>query len=985
MHSYLDLFVLMYINDLLMFFSSTKKHIKHVKLLLQRLREFNLYFKLNKCSFHVFHVNFLSFRMSFDEIAMQINRIVVLKDWSKFKSHRNVQAFIDFANFYKRFVHAFSKVSAKLFSLLKNDDKNKFKIKFVMIFETKEFMKSIKRIFMNASMLRHYELDDESMMKIDAFDFVIADIFSQFVKIDDQWRSIAFYFRKMIFAERNYKVNDQEMLVVVKICKKWRHYIENVKHSIRMIIDHANLKNFFINKIFNRRKIKWWERLIELDLRIKYRSEKNNLADDSFRKRDYEDEIAKKDKNNENLNLRKWVLIESKNTLKSKNEKRKKKYFFSSTRNRHVFSSNADSIASKTFETVDEMSRSNCFANNDSANCAKSSVVKNAQNFLKKKKIVAIVERTLKRKKSFKSLSRDIDKISSRFRLENVADSEDLAFREWIKNVSSKKATFSASFLKLRIVLFILQQSDSFAQRVRSFVEKASMKHDKKNESVERHDSIKRDDVESNITRKKIDLDFSFKWNIENDLLRWKNKWYVLSNLLKKELLKQNHDDSYVDHFEHEKTLNLLKKKYFWNNISKNVKKYVDSCSTCHRIKFVRHKSHDLLQAFSISKNFKQNWTMNFITDLSSSKHRDIVYDSILMIVDRYTKFSLYISSKKTWNAENLTNALIDEIFIKFERFVFIVTNREFFFIFKFWSFLCYHLWIRLRYNIVYHSQTNEQIERQNQTFESYLRSYVNYQQNDWIKWLSIAEYAYNNNLNSVLKQISFQMMFDSEVKFEDVIQKNLKIDVFATRNHVVQLSKMRQICETRWKQALDRAKRNYNKKRIQIEFKINDKVFLNARNIISIRSFKKLNYKYYDLYTISESINKISYRLNFSSIMKNIHDVFHVFLLELANEKNDETSSLIWIENEKQWKIEEIVDKRIRKNRTSYLIKWLEYSHSNNEWMKEEDMSNVKKAIEKFLKSSTKNDKCVNRRRRWNEESSMHSFQIFFHEIFYH
>jgi hypothetical protein len=97
-----------------------------------------------------------------------------------------VQAFIDFANFYKRFVHAFSKVNAELFSLLKNDDKSKFKIKFVMIFETKKFMKSIKRVFMSASMLRHYELDDESMMKIDAFDFVIADIFSQLVEIDDQ-------------------------------------------------------------------------------------------------------------------------------------------------------------------------------------------------------------------------------------------------------------------------------------------------------------------------------------------------------------------------------------------------------------------------------------------------------------------------------------------------------------------------------------------------------------------------------------------------------------------------------------------------------------------------------------------------------------------------------------------------------------------------------------------------------------------------------
>jgi hypothetical protein len=806
------------------------------------------------------------------------------------------------------------------------------------------------------------------MMKTDAFDFVVADIFSQLVEIDDQWRSIAFYFRKMIFAERNYEVDDQKMLVIVEVCKKWRHYIEDVKHSIRVIIDHANLRNFFINKALNRREVRWWKRLVELDLRIEYRSEKNNLADDSSRKRDYEDAIAKEDKNNENLNLKKWVLIESKDTFKSKNEKSKKKNFTSSTSNRHVFLSSADSIASETFETVDEMSRSNCFANNDSANCAEFSVAKNAQNFLKKEKIVATVERTLKRKKSFKSLSRDIDKFSSTLRLENVADSEDLASRKWIKNVSSKKTTFNASFLELRIVLFILQQSDSLAQRVRSFVEKASMKHDKENESVERHDSTIRDDVESNTTRKKVDLDCSFKWNIENDLLRWENKWYILSNLLRRELLKQNHDDSYADHFEHERTLNLLKRKYFWNNMSKDVKKYVDSCSICHRVKFVRHKFHELLQALSISENSRQDWTMNFITDLSSSKHRDIVYDSILVIIDRYIKFSLYISSKKTWNAENLTNALIDEIFIKFERFIFIVTDREFLFTFKFWSFLCYHLWIRLRYSIVYHSQTDEQIERQNQTLESYLRSYVNYQQNDWIKWLSIAEYAYNNSLNSVLKQTSFQMMFDSEVRFEDVIQKDLKIDVSAARDRVVQLSKMRRVCETRWKQALDRAKRNYNKKRTQIEFKLDDKVFLNARNIISIRSFKKLNYKYYDLYTISESVDKISYRLNLSSIMRDIHDVFHVSLLEFTNEKDDETSFLIWIEDEKQWKIEEIVDKKVRKNRTSYLIKWLEYSHSNNEWVKKKNMSNVKEAIEKFLKSSTKNDRCVSRRRRWDE-----------------
>jgi hypothetical protein len=824
------------------------------------------------------------------------------------------------------------------------------------------------------------------MMKTDVFDFVIAKIFSQLAEIDDQWRSIVFYFRKMIFVERNYDVNDQKMLVIVEICKKWRHYIKDVKYSVRMMIDHVNLKNFFINKILSRRKIRWWERLAELDLKIEYRFDKSNLANDSSRKRNYENKTANEDKNNENLNLRKWVLIESKSILTSKNVKKKNTYFSQSTSHRQFVLSSADSNSSETLKTVDEKSKSNCFASNSLEISAEISIVKNAQNFLKKEKIVATVRRILKRKKFFKSSSRDIEEISKKLRLENVANNEDFASRDWIKNVSSKKATFNASFLKLRIVLLILQQFDSLAQRVRSFVEKASMKHDKESENAKRLDSKKDDDVESNNSRENVDLDSSFKWNIENDLLRWENKWYILSELLKRKLLKQNHDDSYADHFEHERTFDLLRRKYFWNNMNKNVKKYVDTCSTCHRIKLVRHKSHDLLQSLSIFEKSRQDWTMNFITDLSFSKHREVVYDSMLMMIDRYIKFSLYISSKKTWNAENLTNALIDEIFIKFEKFVFIVTDRDSLFTFKFWSSFCYHLWIRLRYSIVYHSQIDEQIERQNQTLESYLRSYVNYQQDDWVRWLSIAEYAYNNSLNSVLKQTFFQMMFDSEMRFENVIQKDLKIDVSAARDRVVHVSKMRRTCEARWKQTLKRAKRNYNKKKAQIEFKINDKVFLNARNIISIRSFKKLNYKYYDSYTVSESINKISYKLNLSSIMKDIHDVFHVSFLEFANDKNDETSSLIWIKDEKQWEIEKIVDRRVKNSKTSYLIKWLEYSHSNNEWVKEENMNNVKEVIEKFLsKSSTKNDECVNKRRRWDENFSMHSFQIFFHEIFYH
>jgi hypothetical protein len=79
-----------------------------------------------------------------------------------------------------------------------------------------------------------------------------------------------------------------------------------------MIIDHANLRNFFINKNLNRRKIRWWERLAKLNLKIEYWFDKNNFVDDSSRRQNYEKQIAHEDKlRNENLNLKKWTLIES--------------------------------------------------------------------------------------------------------------------------------------------------------------------------------------------------------------------------------------------------------------------------------------------------------------------------------------------------------------------------------------------------------------------------------------------------------------------------------------------------------------------------------------------------------------------------------------------------------------------------------------------------------------------------------------------------
>jgi hypothetical protein len=137
------------------------------------------------------------------------------------------------------------------------------------------------------------------------------------------------------------------------------------------------------------------------------------------------------------------------------------------------------------------------------------------------------------------------------------------------------------------------------------------------------------------------------KWKMKNDILHFEERYYIFSNFLRRELLKQNHDDSHANHFEYEKIFELLRRKYWWFNMSKNVKEYVISCTKCFLTKSIKHKFYELFQSLSISQELIKNWTMNFITDLSFSKRREQIYDAILIVINRYTKYFKYISAKK--------------------------------------------------------------------------------------------------------------------------------------------------------------------------------------------------------------------------------------------------------------------------------------------------------------------------------------------------
>ena len=120
----LDDFCVVYLNDILIFFVKKTDYVDHVKQILKRLRKFKLYASLKKCAFFITKVNFLEFVVFTKNVSMNLSRIDIIKTWFKSKTYREIQVFLKFINFYRRFIHHYSQIAESLTELLRDSVKD---------------------------------------------------------------------------------------------------------------------------------------------------------------------------------------------------------------------------------------------------------------------------------------------------------------------------------------------------------------------------------------------------------------------------------------------------------------------------------------------------------------------------------------------------------------------------------------------------------------------------------------------------------------------------------------------------------------------------------------------------------------------------------------------------------------------------------------------------------------------------------------------
>src|SRR6478735_4252927 len=278
----LDKNVECYLDDIVIYSETLEEHVQHVRAVLDRLKQQNLYAKISKCDFHKSSVRWLGYVVSHNGLAMDPEKTDVIRNWPIPRQLRDVRSFLGFSNFYRGFINNYSAITTPMTELTKKGRE------FVWAEPQQKAFELLKSKMGQAPVLRHFVLSDLIVIETDASDYAIGAILSQIDK-GNTTRPVAFLSRKMLPAELNYPVHNKEFLVIHEAFKKWRHYLEGAQHTVQVLTDHCSLQYFLTTKQLSRRQARWSEYMSSFDLQIQYRKGKDNTqADNLSRRFDYQ-------------------------------------------------------------------------------------------------------------------------------------------------------------------------------------------------------------------------------------------------------------------------------------------------------------------------------------------------------------------------------------------------------------------------------------------------------------------------------------------------------------------------------------------------------------------------------------------------------------------------------------------------------------------------------------------------------------------------
>ncbi|WVZ80609.1 LOW QUALITY PROTEIN: hypothetical protein U9M48_028068, partial [Paspalum notatum var. saurae] len=394
-------------------------------------------------------------------------------------------------------------------------------------------------------------------------------------------------------------------------------------------------------------------------------------------------------------------------------------------------------------------------------------------------------------------------------------------------------------------------------------------------------------------------------------VLWFKNRLVVPKDMeLRKKILDEAHTSMFTLHPGSNKMYQDLKQKFWWTRMKREIAKYVSKCDVYQRVKADHLKPAGMLQPLAVPAWKWEDIHMDFIVGLPRTPKG---YDSIWVIIDRFTKSVHFIPIKTTYRAKQYAELYISQIL----------------FVSRFWEQLQTALGTNLIHSSTYHPQTSGQVERVNQILEDMLRACALTYSTKWDERLPLAEFAYNNSYQKSLEMAPFEALYGRWCRTPLNWSEPGERVTFGP-DLVTQAEEQKIYSD---------------KRRRPIVFEKDDYVYLRVSPMKGVHRFGvkgKLAPRYVGPFKITEQCGPVAYRLELPPHLAAVHDMFHVSQLKKLTEEEIDTSQIqIQPDLTYEEKPIKILDQKQRSTRRRtinfYKVQWSNHSEEEATWEQEE------------------------------------------------
>jgi hypothetical protein len=271
---YLDKFMNVYIDDIIIYSKNWNEHLQHIKIVLEELRKVNMMLKLKKCEWAKKNVEYLGYIVGTDGLKPDNKKIEKIKNLKPPKNIKQIREINGLCSYYRKFVKGYSKIVKPIMELTRKD------VPFVWTDKQQKALEEIKEKLINYPILQHPNFEKEFILITDASGEGLGAILEQ---LDENNREIVISYasRSLVNAEKNYPITELECLAVFWGIKYFHKYLFGRKFKV--ITDHAALKGFMsTSKVPKGKRGRWMMKLQQYDFEIIHRPGKENKNADAM-------------------------------------------------------------------------------------------------------------------------------------------------------------------------------------------------------------------------------------------------------------------------------------------------------------------------------------------------------------------------------------------------------------------------------------------------------------------------------------------------------------------------------------------------------------------------------------------------------------------------------------------------------------------------------------------------------------------------------